>query len=309
MEGASGVALDTYIDKNSARFVDVQQAYEEWHVDIARRACELLEELAADDRDYEVVHVSGKTVERVSWRDLRLSEPYVLQVWPTSLFPSTPAGKLKRLQELMESGIAQALGMDATTIQRLMNVPDLEAENLSSPRDAIDKLIERMITDEDETVTPDPVLPLDVCLSVAQRRYAYGLAEGMEEPKLELLRRWMAACTSLMRRLGHPSPPRQPLRLRTPRPRRLMRAACHLTRCRLAPEEWSSDLPHRPRHVHAYSAGVPWVGRTGAAGAPLGAVEPPEREAQDHPHRGPDGPGLSGEPQPRAVQVAAPLHV
>ncbi len=198
MEGASGVALETYLDKGSARFVDAQGEVEAFAVSIAELACEAMEELAEESKSYEVLYTRDGVVERVDWAKLNMSSPYVLKVWPTSLFPTTPAGKLKRLQDMMDSGIAQALGMTPETLQRLFDVPDLESERLSSPRDVVDRMIARMLDDEDETIVPDPLFDLNVCLRQGMLHYAQGVADGMPEERLSLLRQWCSVAVGLM---------------------------------------------------------------------------------------------------------------
>lgn len=198
MEGASGVALETYLDKGSARFVAAQSELEQFNVSIARLACAEMTSLAAEDKSYEVVYTRDGVVERVDWGKLELSEPFILKVWPTSLFPTTPAGKMKRLQDLMESGIAQALGMTQSTIQRLFDVPDLEAERMSAPRDVVDRMIARMLSEQDATIVPDPMFDLTMCLKQGMLHYAQGVADGMPEERLTLLRQWCSVAIGLM---------------------------------------------------------------------------------------------------------------
>lgn len=211
MEGASGVALETYLDKGSARFYAAQTELESFCIQIAELACLEVEELAEEDTSYEVVYTRDGIVERVDWAKLKMSSPFVLKVFPTSLFPTTPAGKMKRLEDMMNSGIAQALGMTPETLQRLFDVPDLEAERLTAPRDVIDRMISKMLRDEDETIVPDPLFNLQLALQQGMLHYASGVADGMPEEKLGLLRQWCSAAVALINKgqeqAAPPAPP------------------------------------------------------------------------------------------------------
>lgn len=208
LKNASGVALETYNDTTSKAYLPQAREYENLAVQVAIRVVQACQDLAAEDADYEVVYRSpkGKT-EKIKWSELKLEDGYVLERWPTSLLPNTPTGKLAKLNELVSSGLAQALGWGPETILRLMNFPDLDAESAlaTAPRDAIDALIDRMLDDLDDTIMPEPVLNLGLCLKVGALRYQQAIVDDLDEARMKLLRGWLTNAAAMM-----PAPPAAP---------------------------------------------------------------------------------------------------
>jgi len=101
----SGAALRTYLDTQSERFVALAQAYQEFYVEIARQCIRAARRIAENDNGYTVLYRSKNKTEEISVADLDLDdESYILQVFPISMLPSTPAGKLAALQELLAAG-------------------------------------------------------------------------------------------------------------------------------------------------------------------------------------------------------------
>lgn len=205
LRNASGKALRTYINESDSRFVLQLREYEEFHVDLAR--CIVL---ALTDTDEKVVATSVKrgSVTEIDWQKIRLMEPFVLQVMPASLLPTTVAGRLESVQELVSSGMADALGLDAASIQRLLDMPDLASEGLTAARDAVDLVIETMLDDR-EAAVPDSTLDLAICLQQGVRWYQRLRRDGedVNSDELALLREFIDQTVALQ---GGATPPAEP---------------------------------------------------------------------------------------------------
>jgi hypothetical protein len=202
LNGASGKALRAYINESDSRFIVVLRDYEEMHVELAR--CSML---ALEDSDgASVIHKGRGRVREIKWSEVRVGSPYVIQVLPASLLPSTVAGRLEAVRDLINDGIADALALDPQTIQRLLNWPDLESEGLTAGRDAVDEVIERML-DTGDAATPDSTLDLALCASQGVRWYAQLRRDGedIDSDSLSLLRAWIDASVQLQ-----PQPPEAP---------------------------------------------------------------------------------------------------
>ena len=202
LQNASGKALRTYINESDSRFLMQLREYEEWHVDLAR--CIML---ALGDTDEKVtsVHVTKGRVGAVDWKAIRLGEPFVIQTMPSSLLPQTIAGRMEAVQDMVSSGMAQTLGLDAESIQRLLNMPDLEAEGLTAGRDAVDYVIETML-DSGQAATPDSTLDLNICLRQGVRWYAQLRRDGedINSETLAMLRDWIDQTTELLNEAAPP---------------------------------------------------------------------------------------------------------
>lgn len=205
LHGASGKALRAYINESDSRFVLQLREYEDWHVDLAEIIM-----LALEDTDESVTATSVKngSVSEIDWRRVKLSKPFVLQVLPASLLPTTVAGRLESVQELVSSGMADALGLDAASIQRLLDMPDLAAEGLTAARDAVDLVIETMLDDRVAAV-PDSTLDLAICLRQGVRWYQQLRRDGedVNSEELALLREFIDQTVALQGEASGPSVP------------------------------------------------------------------------------------------------------
>jgi hypothetical protein len=202
----SGRALRVYADLQSKRFVAWGQAYQDFYVEVARQVVRLMRRIAQDDPEVEVVYHDPKRrrIERIKWSDVHLDEDsYILQAYPVSSLPSTPAGRLAAVDDMLNSGL-----IDPATAKRLAQVPDLEAEmNLEdAPRDLLEQAFERMIG-EGKYVAPEPFYDLALAMKVGALHYQRATMQGVPEERLELLRRFLVATQQLLTPPAPPAPP------------------------------------------------------------------------------------------------------
>jgi hypothetical protein len=114
----SGIAIREVSDIESDRFVIASRRFEEFHIDVVRRGLDDVREIRGFTVD---VPDRNEKIE-IRWKDVDLDDSaFVLQCFPASLLPQTPAGRLERVQELFGAGF-----VDQDTALELLDVPDLE---------------------------------------------------------------------------------------------------------------------------------------------------------------------------------------
>lgn len=202
----SGAALREYQDVQSQRFQHVQQRWEYFHLDVARIMIRLARQIdEAGDGGYQIVARSDKGLEDMSFKDVSLEDDkYQMQVFPTSLLPQTPAGKLQTIQEL---------GQISPEMQQLMlsqlDFPDVEqaVSLITAPLDMVDTLIDRFLSHEPLSEAyrpPEPFMDLGLALQRMQQALLRADMDGYPEERLELLRQFMSEAHAL---LQPPAPP------------------------------------------------------------------------------------------------------
>lgn len=204
---SSGRALRVYADLQSKRFAAWGKAWQDFYVNVAEQVVKLMKRLAEDDPDIEVVYHDEKRrrIERIRWTDVDLErDAYVLQAFPVSALPSTPAGRLAALEEMVNGGL-----IDQATFKRLADFPDLEAEMAleAAPQDLIEQALERMLYDDEPAFfAPEPFFDLQLCLSLGAKHYMHAKLQGVPEDRLELVRRFLVATQALLQPPAPPGP-------------------------------------------------------------------------------------------------------
>jgi hypothetical protein len=218
----SGKALREFNDIESERYVLVCQAYEQFFMEIARQMIDLAKEIAEEFPDYSVKVKSKSFVETIKWSEIDLKEDeYELQIFPTSMLSETPSGRLSDVQELMQAGF-----IDKANGLRLMDFPDLESymSMANAAIEDIEGMIDRML-DSGKYEQPEPYQWLGDPdnpqagggIPMVQSAYLRAKNEGVEEDRLELLRRWMGEAADAVRgakakaaAAANPNPQAQP---------------------------------------------------------------------------------------------------
>lgn len=197
---SSGEALRTYNDIASARFMHVLKRFESFHTDIAQLLMDAerdLRESENDDVEYEkVLAPNGKgTLEEVDFKGCDIDESKLrLQVFPTSMLPARPEGKLAFLKDLGE--ISPALQERMVSALRF---PDTERElaMVTAPDDMADMLIDQMLT-HGKYSAPDPRWG-DLALIMKRANQALMRAEidGAPPANIELLYQFVDDCSDV----------------------------------------------------------------------------------------------------------------
>lgn len=185
----SGVALRTFEDIESARFLTVGQAYEQFFMDMAKMVVDLTREISAESEDPLTTKVRhGRRIEVVKWKDVELAEEdYIMKVFPVSSLPTSPAGKFQAVIERIQAGmLTKEQGM------QLLDFPDLTSEtnmNLAALEN-VDWTISRIL-DHGEFQPPDPLQNLELGIQRSMSAYLIAMTEGAPADRLDDLRLWM----------------------------------------------------------------------------------------------------------------------
>jgi hypothetical protein len=204
----SAVALREFNDIETERFVLAGQRYEEFFMDIAKIGIELsrdlYENMKAEGKELKVKVKGSKFIETIKWKDVDMDEDkFIMRVYPTSLLPSSPQGRLQRVQELMQAGfIDKEVGMS------LLDFPDVEAymSLQTASIDDMKMLLENMI-DKGIYQSPEPQQNLPLAIKMVQSSYLRSKVNGVPEARLELLRRFIDDCNELLNMATPPAPP------------------------------------------------------------------------------------------------------
>ncbi len=197
----SKIAIREYNDIETERFGVAALAYEEFFMEIAKRVVRLGKDIAKDDPDFSVNVKGDKFLKTIKWTDVDLDEDaYMLQVFPTSILPSTPSGKLDMVQVLIDGGY-----LTKESAFKLLNFPDLE-DVVNLQRSAMDDIEETInkIVEDGEYSPPDEFQNLQLGITMFQQSYLKYRHEGLPEERLEMLRQW---ATDAAEMLAPPAPP------------------------------------------------------------------------------------------------------
>lgn len=193
----SGEAQRVYQDIQTERFLEVGQDFEEFVVEAARQVVRMAKRIGGD---YRVPAIGKGSVEFVTMKDVNIPDDmYVIRVYPTSLLPSTPAGKLAWAQDMIESKMIPA--EDALDI---VDFPDTEAyaRRALAPRKTIERNVAYMIK-TGKFLSPEPFDDHKLALRLVNQAYHDARRQGVPEEKLELLRRYQTDTADF---LGIPIP-------------------------------------------------------------------------------------------------------
>lgn len=195
----SGVALRTYNDIQTERFLEVGQSYEEFVVDAARQVVRCAKRIGGA---YKVRSVDGNSITTIDWSDVADldDDSYVIRVYPTSMLPTTPAGKLQWAQDMIKSGL-----LPPEDVLDIVNFPDTEAyaKRKNAARRSIMRRLTKMVKTGD-AIGPEPFDDLKLAFTLARDFYHECVNDGVDEPRLELVRTFITNVNALNK---PPAPP------------------------------------------------------------------------------------------------------
>lgn len=191
----SRVALREFQDIETERFALVAEEYQQLYLRASEIMIDLQRDIAKEDPKAAVKVKSNDFMKTIKWKEADLDDDkFIMQPYPTSFLPKTPEGQLEFTQELIQSGY-----VEPEEALSLLNFPDLKGFfNLKTAAiDDIKMLIEEMV--ENQTYAPpEPYMNLGLALKMTQSAYLRGKTNGTSEESLELLRRFIDECNSMM---------------------------------------------------------------------------------------------------------------
>lgn len=200
----SGKALREYNDIESDRFSVVGQAYEAFFLRLADLAISAVRDAAEEEGGYKVKSPGTKALDDIDWKDVQMDkDDFVTKCYPVSSLPNDPAGRLQTVQEYVQAG-----WLTPRQGKKLMDFPDLDqVENLSEAEECyLTKILDKIV-DEGEYTPPEPLDDLATARELAMEYYATGKLGGLEDERLDMLRRFMEQLNDLQQIGATPSPP------------------------------------------------------------------------------------------------------
>lgn len=215
----SGRGIQMEANLQSRRFINAQRSFEQGHVDLGRTIVRVVEHAAVNDPGMEVVYKGKHNGERIKWSKARLDESgYMIRLDAVSSVPSSAAGRVDWLANLVGSGEAERMGVPPQMTARMMDAPDTEAlQNFVTVAfDLVESMCERILDEgEDGWREPEGYFNLSVCFLVAIATYQEWRLHDAPEDRCEVLRDWIDAVRELMKREAQanappPAPPPNP---------------------------------------------------------------------------------------------------
>lgn len=191
----SGVALREYKDIQTERFRLTEQRGEEWFMDAAGLIEDICDDLAAAGKEPMAEVKVGQYMSRLKWNDVKLpKDKRIVRPHPSNILPSTPAGKIQTVQEMVQAGF-----FDKDEALDLLDYPDLQKVKRlkTAGRNILMKVIEEML-DTGRYISPEPFMDLQKARPLAQSYYLEAKINNAPEDRLELLRRFMADVQGLL---------------------------------------------------------------------------------------------------------------
>ena len=204
----SGRAIREYKDIQTERFALTENMYEDFYMDATYMTLDMLKGLVAEGKNPKVRLKEGTYSKEISFKDVDIPRDKLsIRAYPTNFLPSTPAGKFQTVQELVQGGFyTQEEALD------LLDFPDVAKMNRIKlgPRDAVIKVIEYNLKNAGKDyISPEPRMNLQYAAETAQTYLLRGLADGMPEDKLDVLRKFQDQVESLLEKLAPPMPEAQ----------------------------------------------------------------------------------------------------
>jgi len=184
----AAVALREFQDIETERFMTTAQTYEKMFMDMAEMVIDMSRDMYSENPKLEAKVQTSKFIKTIKWKDVNLEDDqFVMKMFPVSLLPSTPAGKLQKTQELLQAGF---ISKDQAV--SLLDFPDLDS--VQSLETASLKLTEKqlyLITNEGKYTSPEPQQNLQLCASLAHQTFLKEKLNSLPEDRLELLLRYI----------------------------------------------------------------------------------------------------------------------
>lgn len=202
----SGVAMQTYNDIESERFVLAGQEFEEFHVDVFRKTIDAAKVVASEHKDFEIISSGNTGTEIIKWSQVNLErDKYIVKPYPTATLPQHPEARYQRLSEMMASGM-----LTPEEFAELSEMPDFQASNQIkfAPYFACKTNIERIIEGQDY-IRPEKNDNIELCLTLSNNYYLRLRSSGASIEILDSLRLYIDELLALKESM-EPEAPAEP---------------------------------------------------------------------------------------------------
>lgn len=204
----SGVALETYHDIETERFVLLGKSFEQFHMDVSEKMIKLTakayEDADEEERDqiFKAYYSRSWDVREINWGDVHMKrDEFNMEILPISSLPNDPAGRFQKIQEFIQSGF-----IDKDTGRELLDFPDMQAKTnlLDAAKDNAEKIVEEVYWDGKDHIV-EKYHNIQYMKQYAQQMYNDQQRRGSSDTRLERLRQLMNQCDDRLEELA-PAP-------------------------------------------------------------------------------------------------------
>ena len=198
----SGRAIREFRDTESERFTSLTKQYEEFYEDAARIIIDMSKELYKGGSDHKVSVENRDFVETIKWSDVDMDkEKFVLRIQSSSLFPTQPAARLQKVEELVRAGWISkesAIGM--------LDFPDVAAWTTleTAGEEYVAKIINDILSSGEYT-PPEPEILPERAINYARKAYLEARRTGADEERTEMVLRWIEAASVFLAPVAPPT--------------------------------------------------------------------------------------------------------
>lgn len=200
----SAVAIRESLDVQQTRIQIYQQTWEGFHCTIFKIAVDLASDIVNDKagpKKYEVRLPGSGMLSRVDWAALELDEAdYEVEIWPVSILPITPQGRLDFVQDMLRSGM-----WDLARCRAAMQ--DLDTESAESLENSVYYLLADQLENmlyEGTPAQPDEFTPFADALKMGGQYLADGQIQKAPAKNLDLIRRYLNSLKRIQTKLNQP---------------------------------------------------------------------------------------------------------
>jgi hypothetical protein len=197
----SGKALRMFNELSSKPILPFLKACELLDVEAARRVIDIASDVYEETGEYASRAVKRDGIASVDFGDIGDAEEFEIEAFPVSALSRTPGGRLADIEEMIQSGLAAALGWEPAELLDMLDFPDLRAQGdlVKAPLMLLRSRIEDIL-DGGDPIAPttgiNTALAKKLCVLYLQK------AESMKDVAPESkdnLRLWYAAVVELER--------------------------------------------------------------------------------------------------------------
>jgi hypothetical protein len=199
----AAVALRQLEEKEAGRHSLTNLNYEDFFLDLADLTIDTAKDLNADG-NFKAWYQQREGVEQINLKDVDMErDQFQLSIFPTSLLPYTPAGRLAAVEEMLNAGF-----IDKQQALALLDAPDIEQFTSleTASLEDIDRQIEEMLG-EGKTVEPEPFQDLELALSRVTSALIRSRTQGAPEERQKLLLDYIRRASGLLQPPPPPAPP------------------------------------------------------------------------------------------------------
>jgi hypothetical protein len=186
----SGKAMRTLNQITDDRFIFMQQNMEDFCLEIAKQSINVVKDIFARTKKYEVVFPDTSFIETIDWADVQLDEEqYVLKAYPTSSLSDDLTGRLAEVQELTQAGM-----ITPRSSRRLMDMPDVEmADSLANAaEDRLTQIFENMLEKGEVTRFEPGFHDAQLAVQLGIKYVNYAQFYNCPDDKVQLVRDYIA---------------------------------------------------------------------------------------------------------------------